>query len=153
MHYIYILYGLIGAILIISTLVFFIKVKQRWPYQAVSVMTPVEQKLYRHLRQIYPHYHIFVQVQLCRVIRPPKGRDEYKWLNKIWRMSLDYVILDEALNTLVAIELDDRSHLLPKRIEADQRKEKALKSAGVNLVRIQTQQVHNKVDLMKLLNI
>lgn len=151
-YYIYILCGGVGFIFVVL-FILLIKVKQRWPYQAVSVMTPVEQKFYWYLKQVYPQYHILAQVQLCRVIRSPRGKNEYKWLNKIWRMSLDYVILDESLNTLLAVELDDRSHLAAKRLEADQRKTKALQAAGVRLVRIRTQQIPNKVELMKLLNI
>lgn len=152
-HIIYVLGAVVGFVVVIAIFIFYIRARQRWPYHAVSVMTPVEQKFYRYLKQVYPQYHILAQVQLCRVIRPPKGKNEYKWLNKIWRMSLDYVILDESLNTLVAIELDDRSHLTAKRIEADQRKTKALKAAGVSLVRIKTQHIPRKTELVKLLGI
>lgn len=66
-------------------------------------------------------------------------------------MSLDYVILDDSLEMVAVIELDDRSHLLKRRREADQRKNKALKAAGIRLIRIQTSHLPNSVQLFSLL--
>ncbi len=129
-----------------------VKTTQKWPYYAVPVMSNIEKKFYYQLVKAFPQYHILAQVQLSRVIRPPKNRYEYKWLNKIWRMSLDYVILDSHLDTLVVIELDDRSHLTQRRMEADERKNKALKAAGVRLIRIKTNNMPSLDELKYLVN-
>lgn len=141
-------------ILALVVMVVFILVKNtlKWPYRAVPVMSNIEKKFYYQLVKAFPDYYILAQVQLSRVIRPPKNRYEYKWLNKIWRMSLDYVVLDRHLETLVVIELDDRSHLTQKRKEADERKNKALKAAGVRLIRIKTNSIPSLDELKYLVN-
>ncbi|MFD1259616.1 DUF2726 domain-containing protein [Entomomonas asaccharolytica] len=135
----------------VTIVVVILKKAQAWPYQAVPVMSPIEKKFYWQLKRTFPHYHILAQVHLSQVIRPPRGKNELKWLNKIWYMSLDFVILDDRLEMVAAIELDDRSHLLKRRREADQRKSKALKAAGVRLIRIQTSHLPNDLQLANLL--
>lgn len=141
-----VLFGLMVFFIIVA----FIKKKQAWPYEAVPVMSPIEKKFYWQLKRVFPTYHILAQVQLSQVIRPPRGKNEYKWLNKIWRMSLDYVVLDENLELVTVLELDDRSHLYKRRQEADQRKNKALKAAGVRLIRIQTNTMPTDAQLVNL---
>lgn len=140
------------AVLVVTVVFALVKKAQKWPYYVVPVMSNIEKKFYYQLVKAFPHYHILAQVQLSRVIHPPKNRHEYKWLNKIWRMSLDYVILDSHLDTLVVIELDDRSHLTQKRKEADERKNKALKAAGLRLIRIKTNSIPTLDELKYLVN-
>lgn len=154
MHFdgIYIWSSIVVAVLVVMVVFVLVKITQKWPYYAVPVMSNIEKKFYYQLVKAFPQYHILAQVQLSRVIRPPKNRYEYKWLNKIWRMSLDYVILDSHLDTLVVIELDDRSHLTQRRMEADERKNKALKSAGVRLIRIKTNNMPSLDELKYLVN-
>ena len=50
-------------------------------------------------------------------------------------MSLDFVVCDEFGRVVAAIELDDSSHQRRSRQEADARKDRALASAGVRLIR------------------
>lgn len=150
---IFLLYSVVTifAFIAILSICYLLKKLQPWPYKQVPIMSEVERKFYRQLLATFPQYHVFVQVQLSRIIRPPKGKDELIWLNKIWRLSLDYVILDCELKLVAAIELDDASHRLPKRREADQRKDKALKAAGVHLIRIKTNKLPSKQELLALL--
>lgn len=145
-------YCVLVTLIVVIVAVGFFKKSLKWPYQAVPVMSEIEKKFYFQLLKAFPHYHILAQVQLCRVIRPPKNKHEYQWLNKIWRMSLDYVILDSHLETLAVIELDDRSHLSQRRKEADKRKDKALKAAGVRLIRIKTNNIPTFTELARLIN-
>lgn len=154
MHFdgIYIWSSIVVAVFVVMVVFVLVKITQKWPYYAVPVMSNIEKKFYYQLVKAFPQYHILAQVQLSRVIRPPKNRYEYKWLNKIWRMSLDYVILDSHLDTLVVIELDDRSHLTQRRMEADERKNKALKAAGVRLIRIKTNNMPSLDELKYLVN-
>lgn len=149
---IYLLLSIVVAVLVVTVVFALVKKAQKWPYYVVPVMSNIEKKFYYQLVKAFPHYHILAQVQLSRVIHPPKNRHEYKWLNKIWRMSLDYVILDSHLDTLVVIELDDRSHLTQKRKEADERKNKALKAAGLRLIRIKTNSIPTLDELKYLVN-
>lgn len=142
---------IIVAFIVILFIFLLLKKIQPWPYKKVPMMSEVEKKFYRLLLATFPHYYICAQVQLSRIIRPPKGKDELKWLNKIWRLSVDYVILNNQLETIAVIELDDASHLLPKRKEVDQRKDKALKAAGIYLIRVRTNNLPSQQELLALL--
>jgi very-short-patch-repair endonuclease len=53
-------------------------------------------------------------------------------------MSLDFVVCRKDASIVAAIELDDATHDAPRRVEADAKKDNALASAGVRLVRWQT---------------
>lgn len=51
-------------------------------------------------------------------------------------MSVDFVVVDKELNTVAAIELDDKSHYLDEdRHQADAKKDKALTAAGIRVIR------------------
>jgi very-short-patch-repair endonuclease len=51
---------------------------------------------------------------------------------------LDFVACGkESMRPLFAIELDDKTHKLPKRIERDQEVERILHGAGIPLIRIE----------------
>lgn len=141
----------LSILVVIAIFIVVFKKAQAWPYQAVPIMSPIEKKFYWQLKNTFPDYHILAQVHLSQVIRPPRGKNELKWLNKIWYMSLDYVILDNRLELVAAIELDDRSHLLKRRREADQRKNKALEAAGIRLIRIQTTHLPTSIQLVSLI--
>ena len=51
-------------------------------------------------------------------------------------MSVDFVITDTSLNTIAAIELDDKSHYNDeKRQLTDIKKDKAITAAGIRIIR------------------
>lgn len=107
-----------------------------WPYVPRELMTAPERELYRRLQQALPDYLIFSQVQLSRLIDVAPDAEKQAWLNRINRMSVDFVICaSDGAKILAAIELDDSSHNLPERIKADSKKDKALKSAGIPMIR------------------
>lgn len=110
---------------------------EEWPFTARQLQTRSEEALYRRLKEVLPGYHIFAQVQLSRLIDVKKGHDFSKWFNRVNRMSVDFVVCDENLKVLTVIELDDSSHRDPLRQEQDYKKNKALKSAGIKIVRWQ----------------
>ena len=88
------------------------------------------------LRQALPEYLIFSQVQLSRIIDVAPEAEHQSWLNRIKRMSVDFVVCaPDGAKILAAIELDDRSHEKAERIQADAKKDKALRSAGVPIIR------------------
>lgn len=107
-----------------------------WPYVRRELMTAPERELYGRLRQALPEYLIFSQVQLSRIIDVAPEAEHQAWLNRINRMSVDFVICAaDGAKILAAIELDDSSHDLPERIKADSKKDKALLSAKVAIIR------------------
>lgn len=110
-----------------------------WPYVARVLMTDTECVLFARLQQALPEYLIFTQVQLSRIIEvkiAPGERDEHGWLNRINRMSVDFVICAaDGQTILAAIELDDASHERKDRQVADAKKDRALVTAGIRVIR------------------
>ena len=109
--------------------------EEEWPFERKKILTNPEQALYLKLCEALPNHYIFSQVQLSQLIQVKKGNDYKAWFNRINRMSADFVITDKNFNTIEVIELDDKSHEKPDRIEADKKKDKALASAGIKTIR------------------
>ncbi|WP_201596818.1 DUF2726 domain-containing protein [Psychrobacter fulvigenes] len=115
-----------------------------WPFEPMPIMTDTEVIFFHKLKNALPEYHIFVQVQLSRVIQSnsDEASERSFWFNRICRQSVDYVIVDnDAQTTLVAIELDDWTHSSKTRQKADDKKDKALASAGIPIVRFHAERL------------
>ena len=110
----------------------------------MPIMTNTEVIFFKKLQDAMPEYHIFVQVQLSRIITGNSDTVSERnfWFNRICRQSVDYVIVgDDAQTTLVAIELDDWTHNNSARQKADDKKDKALASAGIPIVRFHAERM------------
>ena len=83
----------------------------------------------------------------------PSGKDNLTWLNRINRMSLDFVLCDKSSNPICVIELDDKTHLRSDAIKRDEKKDKALAAAGIPIVRIKVDAMPTVAQLPKLLGI
>lgn len=115
-----------------------------WPFEPMLIMTDTEVLFFRKLLQAVPEFHIFSQVQLSRIIEPNEdaGTDRSFWFNRICRQSVDYVLVDsDAQTTLLAIELDDWTHASQKSQKADAKKDKALASAGIPILRFHAERM------------
>ncbi len=122
-----------------------------WPFAPMPIMTHTEVIFFHKLQEALPEYHIFVQVQLSRIIsgNSDTASERRFWFNRICRQSVDYVIVaKDAQTTLVAIELDDWTHSDPARQKADNKKDKALASAGIAIVRFHAERMPN-VELLR----
>ena len=129
--------AIVAVVLIVALLVrkAGVGIYGEWPFYKKKPLTVQEQVLYHRLVKSLPECIILAQVQLSRVLGVRKGHDFHQWNNRINRLSLDYVVCNKDSSVVAAIELDDSSHEGLRRKEADQRKDRALKSAGVPLVR------------------
>lgn len=109
--------------------------EKKWPYVArKAVLTEIEQVLYWRLFEAMPGMIVLAQVGLSRVIYVPKSTaTERSWFAKISQKSVDFVVCRKDGSTVVAIELDDRSHKGREKEDGD--KERALNSAGIALIR------------------
>lgn len=108
---------------------------REWPFYAKRPLSQPEQVLYHRLLRALPQYIVLAQVQVSRVLGVKKGFNFHQWNNRINRLSYDFVICSKDAVVLVVIELDDRSHEHPTRIETDLKKDRATAAAGVRLVR------------------
>lgn len=112
------------------------KGKEIWPYYEKKVLSKPELILYYRLTNALPDKIILAQVQLSRVLGVKKGFNFGEWNNRINRMSLDFVICrNEDAGIIAVIELDDKSHEKEERIKADEKKNQALASANIRIIR------------------
>jgi len=115
----------------------------QWPFEVKAPLSKAEQILYLRLVQALPQQIILAQVQLSRLLLVKKGYNSQSWLNRINRMSVDFVVCDKDSSVICAIELDDATHQRKDRQAADAKKDIALSSAGVPIVRWQAKSLPN----------
>lgn len=146
-------------ILIIAVAFFgvFLKAKSKsrepeiWPFYARKPLSNPEQVLYFRLLKALPDHMVLAQVQLSRFLGVKKGNNFQSWLNRINRMSADFVICNKDANVIAVIELDDATHNSQKRLEADSKKDKALSSVGLKVIRWNVKAIPNENEIVGLI--
>ncbi|HWO99212.1 MAG TPA: DUF2726 domain-containing protein [Methylococcus sp.] len=98
--------------------------KESWPFYAKKVFSQPKQVLYFRLLQALPEHIILAQVQLSQILGIKKGNNYQAWLNRINRLSADFVICNKDTSVITVIELDDKSHQQDNRREADAKKKR-----------------------------
>lgn len=106
-----------------------------WPYKRKPLLTHTEQRFFALLHEALPEHQIFVQVALNQMIKVDGSYNWGKWYNRIAQMSVDFVIANDKGYIIAAIELDDKSHNSHSRQAKDAKKDKALNSAGIEVLR------------------
>jgi hypothetical protein len=147
-----ILLSLLIATAVIITLVKKRKAKineENWPFYAKPLMSKPEQILYHRLVNALPEHIILAQVQLSRVLGVKKGYNFGEWNNRINRMSVDFIVCRKDASVIAAIELDDKSHEAESRQKADTKKDKALASAKVSIIRWKVEKMPNEETIKK----
>lgn len=122
-----------------------------WPYYEKKPLTQPEQILYHRLVKAMPECIVLAQVQLSRVLGIKKGFNFQEWNNRINRMSLDYIVCLKDSTIIAAIELDDSTHENTSRIKDDEKKNKALSSAGITLIRWHVNSMPNEATIRQTL--
>jgi very-short-patch-repair endonuclease len=131
---------LVAVLFLFALILAFIKaLSQRepsiWPFYPRKPLSPPEQILYFRLIKALPEHIVLAQVQLSRFLAVKKGNNFQSWLNRINRMSADFVICNKDASVLAVIELDDATHNSKTRQQADNKKDKAISSAGLRIIR------------------
>ena len=134
---------LLSAVALILVVIVVIKTKivggsdEAWPFYAKKPLSQPEQVLYFRLTKALPEYIVLAQVQLSRLLGVKRGNNFHAWNNKINRMSADFVVCNKDSSVIAVIELDDASHARGNRQVADNKKDKALTSADIRIIRWQ----------------
>jgi len=145
----------LGGLILLFTFVFVRLVRssksptvpQPWPVYARRLMSPPEQVLYGRLVEALPGKLILSQVQLTRILEVKNVPNRNVWLNKLIRLSVDFVVCYPDSSVIAAIELDDSTHNGASRQSADTRKSEALAAAGVRLVRLHVRNLPSVEDI------
>lgn len=122
-----------------------------WPFYAKKPLSQPEQILYHRLVNALPDNIILAQVQLSRVLGVKKGFNFREWNNRINRMSLDFLICHKDSSIIAVIELDDKTHDHESRRESDAKKDKALKSANIRIIRWNVKTIPDSAEIQKVL--
>jgi len=145
-----------GFLAVLILILIFFRRKPPLKYRRVeNLFTKSERKFYFILKEVLPpSYQLFAKVRAADVLLPQKSPDKSRWrsaFNRVACKHFDYVVCDEKLNIVCAIELDDASHGKKDRIERDIFINWAAKTAGFRLLRIPLQKEYDKGRLKKMI--
>ncbi len=93
-----------------------------WPFYLKQALTRPERVLYHRLVNALPDRIVLAQVHVARILGIKKEFYTQKWINRLNRMSYDFIILSHDFSVLAVIELDDISHENAHRIIASKKK-------------------------------
>lgn len=112
--------------------------KNYYPYAARHLLTKREYRFYLLLREIADEYHYLIcpKVGLKDLLTVTDKKQYMKYFHKIAQKHVDFVICDQDLHVLFAIELDDSTHETRDARKRDHLKDKAFAAAGIPLKRI-----------------
>jgi very-short-patch-repair endonuclease len=140
------------AIVFVAIALLFLKKRSagsadKWPFYPRKPLSAVEQILYFRLIKVLPDHIVLAQVQLSRLLGVKKGNNYLAWINRINRMSADFVVCTKDSTVLAVIELDDSTHNAKNSQEADAKKDKALGDAGVKIHRWNVKAIPNEATI------
>ncbi len=123
-------------------------------YQKNSILTEGELRFYRILSfLVKDSYFIFPQVRLANVVKIPKERFFWESFNPLGSKCVDFVLCDKKTGeTLLVIELDDKTHTLPHRRRRDKFVDTVLKKAGIPILHQPYLGNYKNEDLIKKIN-
>ena len=108
---------------------------ERYPFTQSSPMSEAEQVFYWRLRKVLPDQIVLAQVALSRIVKVEPGNESRRWLGRVNRLTVDFVVCLPDASIVAVIELDDGSHESVDRVAAEAKKTNALASAGIQLLR------------------
>lgn len=124
-----------------------------WPVFPKKVLTPVEQQLYQRLVRAFPEHVVLSQVSFSQLVGVRKGENFHAIWNRYNRLVADFVVCNRDFSIAAVLELDDRSHDSPTRMDADRRKAAICAAAGIPLHRVNVNPLPNESDLRALLGL
>ncbi len=122
-----------------------------WPVFPKKVLTPVEQQLYHRLIRAFPDHVVLAQVAFSQLVGVKKGENFTAIWNRYNRLTADFVLCTKDFRTIAVLELDDRSHDNPSRMDADRRKAAICEAAAIPLHRLNVNPLPNESELRALL--
>lgn len=128
--------------------------KRKLPYCKRDLLSPAEVNFFRVLSQVIgDEYLITFKVRLADIMSVRPGTKERQTAqNKINCKHVDFLICDKTdLSAKFAIELDDKSHDLPSRIDRDDFLNEAFEAAGIPLIRIPVKRSYSTDELNSII--
>lgn len=142
----------LGLFIIVVAIILRLLRSEKFPYDKVdSIVTKTEKVFLQVLLDIVPDdFYILTKVRLADIVKVRKGTKDYlKYFNRIKSKHIDFVICDCVdFEPLLAIELDDPSHLTEEAQERDYVKNKVLEASDVPILRVKTQKKYNEEEIL-----
>ena len=109
-----------------------------YPYRRKYLLTKTEYKFYKELRVVCDKKNIIIcpKVRLEDFIDVTCNEEKAKYRGYIKSRHVDFILCDNDLNILAAIELDDYSHNYESAKKTDEFKDNLFKQIGIPLNRI-----------------
>ena len=127
----------IGVLLVILLLIILYRKKNYYPYAAKPILTKREYGLSYSPGVADEDHCLNLSKGRCKRSSGSYDKKQYmKYFHKIAQKHVDFVICDQNLYVLFAIELDDSSHETKDAKKRDRLKDKAFAAAGIPLKRI-----------------
>ena len=111
-----------------------------------------EQSFYEILCRVCPQHTVFAKVRLADLVRvQASGREFWQRFNSISAKHVDFVLCDERLAPVVAIELDDASHSQAERLKRDAFVDSVLNTASLPIVHVRAKRGYVLDEIRQLL--
>ena len=129
-----------AAVLLAVLLLFLVKKLRagRYPYAARPLLTKREYHFYNMLRRETDARGLLIhpKVGVKDLLQVTTKKQYMKYFRQIAQKHVDFVICDQSLHVLFALELDDSSHDTQNAKERDHFKDMAFRAAKIPLKRI-----------------
>ncbi|MEK8031949.1 DUF2726 domain-containing protein [Ideonella sp. DXS29W] len=149
----YLLIGILLAVLTVGGAAFLLWQKQReaqakvakqrtveardtvadWPPTATRIMSVPERKAYESLLKALPDNLILAQVPLSRFMRVPTRYSYGEWLSRVGQLSADLLVCDASTQVLAVIEIRGAEES-PRSVQRHNRMVRVLKAAGIQVL-------------------
>lgn len=136
-------------------LIYYLSGARKGFYRKGQIMTEAELKFYKVLcSMLWREYDIFPQMRLASVVNIPESTAFFwKHFKPIGAKSVDFVLCDKTSGeTILVIELDDKTHLEAKRQKRDKFVDSVCNAAGVPILHYKPQFFYNRDQLLKAIN-
>lgn len=148
---------ILGIILLAVIILEIFLPKKRWGYSYKNkefFMTKSEREFFEVLNSaVGGRYYIFPQVHLPTLFEHKiKGQDWRGAFSHISQKSVDFVLCDKGkISPVLAIELDDKTHDRPERIERDKEVERIFENTELPLLRLRGNK-YDSVEIIQKIN-
>lgn len=102
-----------------------------------KVMNNSEASFFHLIQKYLPEgHHVFPKMRIADVIKTKNSKGYYKQRNRILPKHIDFLVCDQDLKPLYAVEIDGRSHDNPERQERDELVDYIFESINLPLKRV-----------------
>jgi hypothetical protein len=118
------------------------------PYKSKYLLTKTEYSFYNSLKPICDNHKCLIcpKVGLKDIVDVTDKSNYYKWFGRINQKHIDFLICDDKLKPLFAIELDDWTHTKEKAYKNDDFKNALFSKINIPLKRVNVSNTYENLE-------